>query len=82
MGGKLVRELEKSTTEGQCRHHWIIEYPEGPVSRGVCRRCGAEREFLNHLEYSRWDEESLPGLQGSPPLDTEPECELAGASRE
>lgn len=30
-----------------CRHHWLIEAPSGPTSRGRCRRCGEEREFTN-----------------------------------
>ncbi len=34
-----------------CTHHWIIETPEGPVSKGTCRMCGAEREFSNSIEY-------------------------------
>jgi len=30
-----------------CRHHWIIETPNGPTSRGRCKRCRAERDFTN-----------------------------------
>lgn len=30
-----------------CRHHWLIAFPQGPTSRGVCLFCGEEREFLN-----------------------------------
>ncbi len=32
-----------------CPHHWKIESPTGPTSRGVCQRCGAQREFVNHM---------------------------------
>jgi len=32
-------------------HHWIIEPPAGPTSKGVCRFCGAEREFANSGAY-------------------------------
>ncbi|MEZ4503359.1 MAG: hypothetical protein R3C39_12095 [Dehalococcoidia bacterium] len=28
-----------------CAHHWILGSPSGAVSLGVCKRCGAEREF-------------------------------------
>ena len=35
-----------------CQHHWLIESPNGPVSKGVCRLCGAEREFQNYTEFS------------------------------
>ena len=33
-------------------HHWLIEEAQGPTSRGLCRRCGAEREFKNWIEES------------------------------
>ena len=32
---------------GSCVHYWIIDEPEGPISQGVCRICGAQREFSN-----------------------------------
>ena len=32
-----------------CRHHWLIETPEGPTSLGICRLCGEERMFENNL---------------------------------
>ncbi|MGE5597208.1 MAG: hypothetical protein ACM3S1_14385 [Hyphomicrobiales bacterium] len=31
-------------------HRWLIEEARGPVSRGVCKVCGAEKEFRNWLE--------------------------------
>ena len=33
-----------------CTHYWMIEPHLGPTSLGVCRLCGAEREFNNYLE--------------------------------
>jgi len=33
-----------------CRHHWLIDPPRGETSRGVCRLCGASRDFLNSPE--------------------------------
>ena len=33
--------------EAECHHYWVIESPNGPTSRGFCRFCGAERDFLN-----------------------------------
>ncbi len=32
-----------------CRHHWLIEAANGPVSRGVCRNCLESREFRNSV---------------------------------
>ena len=34
--------------------HWIIEPPNGPVSSGKCKKCGAEKEFKNSFEYNTW----------------------------
>ena len=28
-----------------CAHHWVIETPAGPVSRGQCKRCGESESF-------------------------------------
>jgi len=30
-----------------CLHHWVIDPPEGAVSKGTCRSCGEERDFPN-----------------------------------
>jgi len=32
-----------------CVHHWMIESPNGPVSKGKCEKCGEERMFLNSV---------------------------------
>ncbi len=31
-------------------HYWLIESPDGVESEGVCKLCGAKREFRNSLE--------------------------------
>lgn len=41
----------------QCRHHWIIESASGPTSKGVCRLCGAEKQFLNYVGQGSWDDD-------------------------
>ena len=35
-------------SEEECVHHWIIDPPDSPVSKGVCKICGAEKEFANY----------------------------------
>ena len=30
-----------------CEHHWVLDRPNGPISKGACRRCGDERTFQN-----------------------------------
>jgi hypothetical protein len=31
-------------------HRWRIEEPNGPVSRGICKVCGTEKQFKNWLQ--------------------------------
>ncbi len=38
-------------TTAQCAHHWIIETPNGPISKGKCQLCGEEREFNNSIDF-------------------------------
>ncbi len=42
----------------ECRHHWLIESPQGALSSGRCKRCGEEREFRNSANDYIWDDES------------------------
>ena len=53
--------------ESTCQHHWVIDRPAGPVSKGVCRLCGENREFQNYVEGSSWgsNDISLEQLSGS-----------------
>ena len=41
-----------AATAGACAHHWVIESPAGPTSRGCCTLCGAENDFPNYAQYS------------------------------
>lgn len=51
MGSKTASNREKKEPtqefEESCAHHWIIETPNGPVSTGTCKKCGATKEFNN-----------------------------------
>lgn len=38
---------ERATSMQVCSHHWMLPRPGGPTSNGVCKFCGAEREFSN-----------------------------------
>ena len=38
---------EKPAEVKTCQHYWVIEAASGPISRGVCKVCGEEREFQN-----------------------------------
>jgi hypothetical protein len=49
-----------------CHHQWIIDSPNGPSSRGECRLCGQEKEFLNYIEGSAWGYDvSVEQMSGS-----------------
>ncbi len=50
-------DTTEATTEGAdngCTHHWVIEPPNGAVSKGKCKLCGNDQEFRNSFEYSSW----------------------------
>lgn len=44
----MAKTTEARASE-QHFHHWRIEEPNGLVSVGVCKLCGATREFKNWL---------------------------------
>ena len=56
--GSYVRHLADRSPLSCC-HHWVIQPAEGPLSTGVCRTCGAEREFKNYVEDPGWDDYNL-----------------------
>ncbi len=35
----------------ECVHYWKIEEPSGPVSKGVCKYCGREKEYVTAYGY-------------------------------
>ena len=48
-----------------CYHQWVIDSPNGPQSRGVCRLCEEERYFDNFIEGTSWGYNvSLDQLRG------------------
>ena len=53
-------------TTTQCAHHWLIETAAGPVSKGVCRLCGEEREFANSVGFMVTNWNSDPAISKAP----------------
>lgn len=41
--------MEKPIGKGVCKHHWLIEPPDGPTSKAVCKMCGEVKMFDNIL---------------------------------
>ena len=66
--------LTEQTATYTCRHHWMIQPAEGPVSAGVCKLCHAKREFKNSLDVygNDW---GAPALLVSVDRDELPEDE-------
>lgn len=56
--------LETTGQSAMCRHHWVIDTPNGALSPGRCKRCGVEREFRNSSEDMVWDSDNF-SLGGS-----------------
>jgi len=77
-------EQEASTICGayaasqECRHYWIIERAAGPVSKGVCALCNAEREFKNDLRDCLKDgnEGYLDWLRGYSEFERKPQQDI------
>lgn len=42
-------------------HRWSIDTPNGPTSRGVCKHCGAQKEFRNSAKERSFDSARLNG---------------------
>ena len=47
-------ELLNNFISATCTHYWVIEAPNGPLSEGVCQRCGEARVFSNSAEPTVW----------------------------
>jgi hypothetical protein len=60
----IVGGITLETEAPVCRHHWVIDSPSGPASRGVCKVCGAVKQFSNVPVDSVWDDTPLTDLFG------------------
>lgn len=66
-------------TNAACTHHWVLDNA-GIVAHGVCRKCGAEREFENRLGGDKakpWEAFSLaPSIPKRPTVSSGTATEL------
>ncbi len=37
-----------------CAHHWMLGAPAREATAAVCKRCGAERDFLDTDRRAAW----------------------------
>lgn len=59
--GLSQKSLAAQPADGHI-HHWLIETPAGPVSRGQCRGCKEVRLFKNTafgIDWERGDADVL-----------------------
>ena len=49
----------------ECRHHWVIQPADGPVSNGACQICGENREFKNYVESATWGDSRIASKNSS-----------------
>ncbi len=50
------RENGEQPPDEGCAHHWVIDSPDGPTSKGVCKLCGSISEFNNSVPQMQWKE--------------------------
>ncbi len=63
----IAPEVEETTAEpvSECRHHWVIQPADGPVSNGACQICGETREFKNYVESATWGDSRIASKNSS-----------------
>ena len=73
MRRKVETVPKEPLTEDKCHHYWIIESPKGRTSKGVCKFCGAEKEFYNSWPYLMVDERAVKPSEFTDLKKSEPE---------
>jgi hypothetical protein len=53
--GPMNEAIKYPSATSICRHRWIIEPANGPVSRGRCVKCHSSRDFFNSPELAQRD---------------------------
>jgi len=51
---RAIEQCKDGLEPTACHHHWIIEPPTGPTSKGQCMHCSAEHEFQNSFGPFLW----------------------------
>ena len=53
-----------------CRHHWLIQPADGPVSNGSCQICGENRQFKNYVESATWGDSRIASKDASTTVES------------
>ena len=51
--GKRIEMTTQTRNRQPCPHWWLLESPNGVTSRGRCKNCGEERDFVNSLKQAK-----------------------------
>lgn len=62
MAEVAVSSRDDVETKPECRHHWLIDSPHGATSMGICKLCGAQKEFRNSAGDFLWEDEPMSEL--------------------
>ena len=65
-------KIESISSVATCRHHWVIQPADGPVSNGLCQVCGETREFKNYVESATWGDSRITSSGASASDTVEP----------
>lgn len=68
---EMITAPQKTKVQTECRHHWVIESPSGATSIGICKHCGAVKEFGNYMPFSSWEDDNSRIKKKSRPVDDE-----------
>ncbi len=70
----MKKEVLAELPTGECHHYWLIESAKGHTSRGVCKLCGASKEFFNSIPEAQpvVAKRRIP-FQELPELNVEPD---------
>jgi len=49
LAGVAAEGSVEEKAEPTCRHHWVIESANGPISWGECQICHEGKEFKNSI---------------------------------
>ena len=64
-------ELENTEAAVEaCRHHWVIQPADGPVSNGSCQICGENRQFENYVESATWGDSRIASKNSSATVES------------
>jgi len=66
MTQEAALEEKAAPAAPQCRHHWLIETPQGATSWGTCKLCGERREFANSASDALWEGGGFPTGKSRP----------------